>query len=101
MKRFLILVLTLLFIAGCESGNQGYGYSVKTTQSVEANPVEATKKKSTYWERWDAYNMYLYDKNGKKCGSIQAYKAEYDGKKWYVFLGSDGRMTVVEDTGEN
>ena len=102
MKRFLLLVftITLLFIAGCESGNQGYGYSVKASQSAETHPVEATKKKSSYWDRYEAHTLHLYDVDGRQCGSINAYKGEYDGKKWYIFIGGDGRMTVVEDTSE-
>lgn len=106
MKRFLLLVftITLLFIAGCESGNQGYGYSVKASQSVETksvetHPVEA-KKKSSYWDRYEAHTMHLYDVDGRHCSTINAYKGEYDGKKWYIFIGGDGKMTVVEDTSE-
>ena len=87
MKRFLLLIILLLSIAGCDSGNQGYGYNTKA------------QEKSTYQERWEAYNMYLYDGHGQRYGSIRVFQGEYDGKRWYVFIGSDGRMTVVENTG--
>ena len=99
MKRFLILVLTLLFIAGCESGNQGYGYSVKPENTVsQQSPSE--KKQSTYRSRWEAHTMKIHGLDGTPQGDIQAYKGEFDGKTWYVFIAGDGRMAVVEDTSE-
>ena len=44
----------------------------------------------------ESTTVTLYSTTGRKRGYIDAYKGEYDGHKFYIFLGTD-KMTVIPE----
>lgn len=102
MKKFLLVVCTILLMCACgPNPNKGYGYNVKTNIPV-TDTMPHKQGKESWWERTarraKASRMWLYDANGEEVMHyIDAYKGEFDGKSWYVFLDGEGRMTVIEN----
>ena len=102
MKKFLLIVCTILLMCACGSNsNKGFGYDVKTTIPV-TDTIPHKQEKESWWgkvsKRAETTRMWLYDVNGEEVMQyIEAYKGEFDGKSWYVFLDGEGRMTVIEN----
>ena len=95
MKRVLLFLMGLMILISCCNDNSGYSYEVKTP--MQAGIVPSPQKKGFFEqaaENSKASSMELKDLNGRHAGSIHAYKGEYDGITWYVFIGSDGIAVV-------
>jgi len=85
MKRILVILFALLFIAGCDSSNRGYGYNT------------SEKKDSSYESRFNARTMRMYGLDGKAYNYCYAWRGEYDGHSWYIFRLTTETLTVVHD----
>ena len=103
MKK-LILILSIILLVGCvEDPYKRYGYNTKTKIPVQTTPENPVPQKKTLTEKaaerereFESTNVTLYSTTGKKRGYIDAYKGEYDGHKFYIFLGTD-KMSVVPE----
>ena len=66
---------------------------------MQAGTAPSPQKKGFFEQAAEnarASNIEMRDLNGRYAGSIHAYKGEYDGITWYVFIGADG-IAVIPD----
>lgn len=101
-------MISLLVIAGCESGNQGYGYNSRPEATVDkpvqekqsAGPNRETKQMDIFElaeQRRMNNHMTLRGLDGKAYSSCTVYKGEWDGHTWYVFYDNLASPSVVHD----
>jgi len=109
MKRLLMIMICILFIAGCESGNQGYGYNTtsdadwkqRNSESFSRAVPDQKTKQPDFFEvaeqRRKNNHMTLRGLDGKAYSSCTVYKGEWDGHTWYVFYDNLAAPAVVHD----
>ena len=97
-----VCVLSIILLVGCTNDpNKGYGYNTKTEIPVQTTPENNVPQKKTLAEKaaeremvYGSTTMTLYSTTGKRRGYSDAYKGEFDGHEFYVFMGPD-KMSVI------
>lgn len=97
MKKIFVIICAILMMCACgPDPSKGYGYAVKTEIPVTMPPDTVTKVQRAVSHTQDAHTMNFYDLEGNYRTYISAYKGEFDGYTFYLFLDSHDNVIIIK-----